>query len=162
MKLHLGCGRKKLPGWINCDLANNAYGVRPDVAADLRALPFDADTARTIMAIHVWEHFYLHEIDDIIEEWKRVMVPGGRLILEMPCLDKVARFLSTGKVHPALTLWALYGDPSTIQSEADLHKWCWSMGQIENFLAYHGFHQIEFKEPRYHRPERDMRIEAVK
>jgi predicted SAM-dependent methyltransferase len=154
VKLNLGC--------VNVDFPDNAYDSKPDVETDIRELPFEDNYADEIMAIHVWEHFYLREVDEIITEWKRVLKPGGKLILEMPCLDKVLAWFSCKDVNPQMTLWPLYGDPSTHKSEADLHKWCWSMNQIIGFLEAHDFKDIEAKEPQFHVKQRDMRIEAVK
>jgi predicted SAM-dependent methyltransferase len=162
IKLNLGCGRKIIEGYVNVDFPDNAYGTKPDVETDIRKLPFEDNYADEIMAIHVWEHFYLNEVDEIIEEWKRVLKPGGKIILEMPCLDKVSYFIAQGSKDPRLTLWPLYGDPSTHKSEADLHKWCWSIVMLIKFLTQHGFKDVISDEPMFHVKQRDMRIEAVK
>ncbi len=41
IKLNIGCGAKKWPGFVNVDLANNWTDVPPDVVADVtKPLPF--------------------------------------------------------------------------------------------------------------------------
>ena len=162
MRLNLGCGKRILKDYVNVDFPSNAYESTPDVATDIRKLPFEDNSVDEIMAIHVWEHFYLNEVNEVIEEWKRVLNPGGKLVLEMPCLDKVVEFLKQGVTHPQLTIWPLYGDPSTHKSEADLHKWCWGINALTRFLEKHGFKDIKSEEPHYHIKERDMRITAIK
>jgi predicted SAM-dependent methyltransferase len=156
MKLHLGCGRKKLEGWVNCDL----YGSEMDM--DIRSLPFNDNEADEIMAIHVCEHFYVHDIANVLKEWRRVLRPQGQLILELPCLDKViAHFLHGSAAN--MTLWPLYGDPNTHKDgEPALHKWCWSRIAFTKLLEEAGFTDITEETPHYHQPTRDMRFVCTK
>lgn len=156
MKLHLGCGRRKLEGWINCDLHDS------DLDFDIRVLPFEDDSADEIMAIHVCEHFYKHDLLNVLIEWRRVLKPNGNIILELPCLDRVlSHFLTGGGDN--MTLWALYGDPSTHKDgEPALHKWCWSKYAFKKVLEEAGFKEITEETPHYHVPSRDMRFVAIK
>lgn len=156
MRLHLGCGKKKLEGWINCDLHDS------DMDMDIRKLPFEDNSAEEIMAIHVCEHFYVHDILDVLREWHRVLKPGGMIALELPCLDKViAHFLNGSPAN--MTLWPLYGDPHTHKDgEPALHKWCWSMISFHRLLEQAGFTEIKEETPHYHVPSRDMRFVATK
>jgi predicted SAM-dependent methyltransferase len=156
MKLHLGCGRKKLEGWINCDL----YGS--DMDMDIRSLPFDDNSADEIMAIHVLEHFYKHDILNVLIEWHRVLKVGGKLVAELPCLDRVLSHFLNGS-SDNLTLWALYGDPGTHKDgEPALHKWCWSKKAFKGLLEQAGFTEITEETPHFHVPSRDMRFVATK
>jgi predicted SAM-dependent methyltransferase len=161
LKLHLGCGKKILEGWTNCDIADNAYDTQPDVACDITKLPFDDNSADEIMAIHVFEHFYLKDVDGVLAEWKRVLKDGGKLVLEMPCFNKVLHWLRQDKLDPRLTMFPLYGDPGTHKGEHDLHKWCWSMEEIKGLLEGNGFKDVEILEPEYHVKQRDMRVMAI-
>jgi predicted SAM-dependent methyltransferase len=156
VKLHLGCGRKKLDGWVNCDL----YGS--DLNIDIRTLPFPDGVIDEIMAIHVCEHFYVHDIGKVLKEWRRVLKDGGKLIIELPCLDKViAHFINGGPAN--MTLWPLYGDPNTHKDgEPALHKWCWSLKAFRMLLEEAGFTEITEETPHFHVPSRDMRFVCVK
>lgn len=158
MKLHLGCGKKILDGWVNCDI-QNGDGVH---VMDLRELPFDDNSADEIMAIHVCEHFYKHDLPNVLKEWHRVLKPEGLIALELPCLDRVlSHFMNGGPEN--MTLWALYGDPRThIDGEPSLHKWCWSKSAFRELLKEAGFIDITSEAPHYHQPSRDMRFVATK
>jgi len=157
MNLHLGCGKKILPGYINVDATCG------DVVGDIRDLSaYEDNSVDEILAVHVWEHFWLNEISKIAKEWYRVLVPGGKLILEMPCKEKVFYLIRNGVEKPNLTLWAMFGDPNTIRSEQDLHKWLWSFPDVRLTLSYAGFNEITLLEPQYHVAIRDMRVEAIK
>lgn len=156
MKLHLGCGRKKWPGYVNCDLSGS------DMDCDIRFLPFDDDTAEEIAAIHVVEHFFITEIAGILAEWRRVLKPAGRLVIELPCWDKVQALVSAGAPEN-MTRWALYGEPKTHKDGIPaLHKWCWSRGEMAGILEHVGFTGVQEETPLFHQPARDMRFIAVK
>jgi ubiquinone/menaquinone biosynthesis C-methylase UbiE len=156
MKLNLGCGSKKIPGFIGVDIKS------ADVVADIRKLPFDDDSADEIMAIHVCEHLPVREILSVIREWRRVLKPGGVMALELPCLDKVLEHFAKGSPEN-FTLWALYGDPSTHKDGFPAyHKWAWSREQFSFMLHGAGMKEIREETPHYHVPSRDMRFVCTK
>lgn len=156
MKLHLGCGRKKWDGFVNCDLSGS------DVDCDIRILPFDDDLADEIHAIHVVEHFFITEIQDVLAEWRRVLKPGGILAIELPCWDKVVEHIRKGSPDN-FTRWPLFGEPSTHKDGVPaLHKWCYSTEEMRRLLDFCGYRNITLETPRYHQPTRDMRYVACK
>lgn len=157
MRLHLGCGKRRWQGWVNID-AQDA-----DVCCDIRSLPYEDDSADEIAAIHVFEHFYLKEAPKVLQEWHRVLKPGGWLVLELPCLDSMLNYvLQTKHIDGQMFLWGLYGDPSTHRSELDLHKWAWTRKALQGALEDAGFRTVDFETPQYHVPSRDMRAVAKK
>jgi predicted SAM-dependent methyltransferase len=82
IKLHLGCGKKILPGFINIDiLPSPGLGVR----ADLRHLPLASETADRIYSCANIEHFGRKEWISVLREWSRVLKPGG--ILQISTMD---------------------------------------------------------------------------
>ena len=83
-RLHLGCGRNILPGWVNLDLLPGA-GV--DVAADLdrcgeTPLPFATDTFDEFLASHLFEH--LRNPLPFMQELHRVAKPGATAVFRTP------------------------------------------------------------------------------
>lgn len=81
-KLHLGCGLRATPGWINIDAFDQA-GV--DVRWDLRdPLPMESGVAKLIYSEHVLEHFEFDEANALIREMFRVLSAGGRVRLGVP------------------------------------------------------------------------------
>lgn len=161
VNLHLGCGGKRWDGFINVDMATGA-----DVVADLKKLPFDDNYADMAIAVHVFEHFYYWDAFTALKEWKRVLKPGGKLVLELPSMNKVFFYISEcirlkepmvlQKVH--LALW---GDPNWQRPEM-CHRWGWSKEDLQAALTECGFKGITHEIPRYHMKSRDMRIEAYK
>lgn len=157
IKLNLGCGKSYLQGWINVDVST-AYKV--DQCADLRQLPFPDGYADEIMAIHVIEHFYRWEVDDLLREWFRVLKPGGKLILECPDLNKAIRNILEGQPDQ-MGMWALYGDWNH-KDPLMMHKHGWSAKALSEVLGK--FSEVVAQKPaQYHKKDlRDMRIEAIK
>lgn len=158
MKLHLGCGSKRWPGFINIDIP----GSGADVECDIRRLPYDDNSVEQIHAIHVFEHLYYQEAVKVLSEWLRVLQPGGMLALELPCWDKVADLIKQGETRPQLVRWPLHGDPGTHRGEADVHKWCWSVDELAGALSRAGYQRARVMEPQFHVAVRDMRLEAYK
>ena len=79
--LDVGCGINKYPGAIGIDWNPR---TRADLIADLDHFPWPlADNSfREIRAIHVIEH--VADVIRTIEEFHRLLVPGGRAIIVTP------------------------------------------------------------------------------
>lgn len=166
VKLNLGAGAKRYPGFISVDLADNWCKTPPDIVADVfKTLPFDDGYADEVHAYHVFEHTYRYQADAVLKDWVRVLKPGGLMVIEVPCLDKIisifAACMEEGKAPPtALTMWGLFGDPKW-KNPAMCHHWCYSVAELSWMMESQGL-TVEVKEPLTHRPERDMRIEGRK
>src|SRR5437763_16362140 len=83
-KLHLGCGRTIMPGWVNLDLA---AGPGVDVVADLdrcpeQPLPFADATLDECLASHLFEHF--HHPLPFMQEPHRIAKPGASAVFRVP------------------------------------------------------------------------------
>lgn len=167
IKLNLGSGAKPLAGFINVDLPSNWASTVPDVEADVsKPLPFPDNYADEIHAYHLLEHFYYWQAPEILREWLRVLKPGGLLVLELPCLDKIVMIfahalIENTKADPRLTMWGLFGDPK-YKNEAMCHHWCYSADELAMGLEICGYTDIEQHEPKTHQPARDMRMIARK
>jgi predicted O-linked N-acetylglucosamine transferase (SPINDLY family)/predicted SAM-dependent methyltransferase len=87
-KLHIG-GTAHHPDW---EVLNIQAGDHVDHVGDARNLSrFDDGTFSEIYASHVLEHFdYVGEMDAVLEEWHRVLKPGGRIFISVPDLDTLA------------------------------------------------------------------------
>jgi predicted SAM-dependent methyltransferase len=84
-QLHLGCGTKYLPGFLNIDgnLLNKI-----DVWLDVRnGLPFRSGSVDSIYSTHMFEHFYPDELKRLLQECVRVLKSGGGIRLIVPSLE---------------------------------------------------------------------------
>lgn len=160
--LHIGSGKIRWPQWVNVDFDD----ARADVNANVMNLPFSANHADRVCGVHIFEHLYRWDVEDALEEWRRVLKPGGKLILELPCMDKVInhifRAFSAGvSPSPVMSWLPIWGDPKYQRPEM-LHRWGYFKGDMVKLLTDAGFEQVTDEEPRYHFKDRDMRFTAVK
>lgn len=142
------------------------HSASADIHCDLRKLDIASDSADAVAAIHVLEHFYEWEAFDLLTEWRRVLKPGGKMILELPCMDKIFAYISRSAekkepLHPFMTLNAMWGDPK-YKHEAMCHKWGYFKNTLQALLENVGMKNVQFTKPRYHFPFRDMRVECQK
>lgn len=109
MNLHLGCGRIKLPDFINIDIRQTEAA---DLIENIAELPsFKNDSVSLIYASHVLEHFGRLEYLEVLKRWYEVLSEGGKLRLSVPDLKKV--FYQYSKGMPLKDLWGfLYGGQS--------------------------------------------------
>lgn len=169
MKLNIGCGNKRLPGYTGVDVEASRSGV--DIVAKADAIPLADNSVGEILAIHLWEHFYLWECPKVLLEWRRILRPGGLLVLELPDLVKAAKNLldqeagvGTWPKPDQQSMWAIYGDPTT-NDPFMTHQWGWSPRSLSEFLKRHGFTGVVQCPTQWHpagREHRDMRLEAYK
>lgn len=85
LKLNLGCGDTRLPGYLNVD----KYGTfGPDVLADLEAVPwpFEENSVADIQLIHALEHMgqTTEQFLTIMKEMHRVCRHGARITIKVP------------------------------------------------------------------------------
>lgn len=166
MKLNLCCGNKHIDGFVNIDFPDDWHLIAPDVSMNLREpLPYDDGSADEIHCFHGFEHFYRFEADEILEDWTRVLKPGGLMVLEVPCLDKIIGIFNAGiqkgvAAPENLTMGGLYGDLSQ-RSEAMCHRWCYSIAELKDMMESCGM-EVEIKPTQTHISVRDMRLEGRK
>lgn len=168
VKLNVGCGKRIMDGWTNCDIARDLEAPRaPEILCDARSIPLPAACADVLMAIHVFEHFPRWDAEAVLAEWKRLLKPGGQLILELPNLVKCCEnYLSGrargGKDPDQLARWGIYGDPRT-SNPYMCHPWGWAPDELIDLLQLAGFAEAQERPTEFHpagRNHRDMRIEA--
>jgi len=82
VKIEIGCGdRKRDPDAIGIDILDtSATDIVGDALEVLRALP--GESVKAITSFHVFEH--LQDIQEIIAEVERVLVPGGEMLVVVP------------------------------------------------------------------------------
>jgi len=82
MKLHIGCGKKYLPGYKHLDVIDYKH---VDYVCDARHLVMiENETVSEIYACHILEHVERNEVPEVLREWNRVMKSGGTIRIAVP------------------------------------------------------------------------------
>jgi len=82
IKLNLGCGTNKLPGWVNID---SVAEFKPDLVHDLSdPLPYQDLSVDEVLAEDLLEHFDKYTRYFFSIEMTRVLKIGGKIIVQVP------------------------------------------------------------------------------
>jgi len=137
MRLNIGCGDKKMTGYINIDIRPE---VDPDILLDIEKIPYDFDTSSidVIKAIDVVEHISHHNAVKVLKEWYRILKNDGELIIRMPCMDRIITDVVSGGL---LSDWwqlsyHLFGGQDYPENT---HKLIFTKSEIKRVLAEIGF-----------------------
>jgi len=126
--LHLGCGEKYLPGFVNVD-ANPLRKI--DLWLDVRCgLPFPANSVASIYSTHMIEHLYPDELEALLQECVRVLRAGAGLRIIVPSLRNAIRAYQENKID-----WFPASFPRAFDSIG---------GRLSNFLFCDGQHRTAF------------------
>jgi SAM-dependent methyltransferase len=122
LKLHIGCGRGHLQGWVNIDVFPAPLAMNV-----LWGLPFADQSARHVFVSHLLEHlYYPNDVGPFLAELRRVLAPGGVVRFVVPdiaqCIDAYEK-----------------KDESFFASRRETWSWWGERGtRLEEFLAYAG------------------------
>lgn len=103
LRLHLGAGYRRLPGFVHVDKRPE---TEPDILADVANVSGIGDnSAEIIYACHLLEHIPRPKVQEVLAEWRRVLAPGGVLRLSVPDFAKLAELY----FEDGVSLWRLLG-----------------------------------------------------
>jgi predicted SAM-dependent methyltransferase len=104
--LHVGCGPKHdfslYPAFKSARWREIRLDIDPAVAPDIVASITNMATVASASVEVVWsshnlEHLYDHEIPRALREFRRVLKPGGALLLVVPDFLRVAELFASGR-----------------------------------------------------------------
>ena len=87
LKLHLGCGKRFIPGYVHIDVVD--YPHIDHVTSIDNLSMFQDNTVDVIYNCHVLEHFKRQDVLRVLREWNRVLKKGGMLRTAVPDFEKL-------------------------------------------------------------------------
>jgi predicted SAM-dependent methyltransferase len=95
LRLNLGCGPNREPGWVNID----AFDKGADLHLDLREdLPFADGSVDVIYSEHFFEHLdYPRDVVHLLSEARRVLMPGGLFSVGVPRIENALGDYASGR-----------------------------------------------------------------
>lgn len=138
-KVHLGCGKRCLPGYVHVDLSPYAH---VDYVHDIRTLPMFADSSiETIYASHTLEYFSREETTSVLAEWWRVLCLGGTLRLAVPDFEALLYVYSKTKDISKI-LGPIYGIWQVDKTTTVQHNIGYDFKSISDILIKNGFGDV--------------------
>jgi len=160
LKLHLGCGKVHIPGFVNIDqYDNDSVNVVDDVK---KLSKFQSNSVDLIYAAHVLEHFTRWEYKDVLRRWKELLKPNGILRIAVPDFEVISKYYiktkdiightETGspKSCPNLIMPQLRDDVAKKKgSNNSIKSWDWSI--ISGFISLFNQKVVEIKEYKHYK-----------
>lgn len=141
--LNLGCWHREIPGWVHVDLCDLPHIDFKSNINDLHM--FEDKSVDLIYSSHSFEYFDIKEAPDVLNEWHRVLKPGGMLRLAVPDFDSLINLYKlTGDINSILG--PLFGrmQIETKSSKKTLfHKTVYTFISLKNLLESNGFQGVE-------------------
>jgi predicted SAM-dependent methyltransferase len=127
MKLNLGGGNQKIPGFVNVDRLNGQ---------EVFPLPAYADgSVDEIRASHILEHFGHREVPEVLTEWVRVLKPNGVMRIAVPDFDYIVQH-RTDELPIESYLMGGQNDDN------DYHRSVYSERKLRDLMEYIGLTDI--------------------
>lgn len=143
LKLNLGCGNRKIHGFVNIDARPD---VCPDVVLDVTSVSSVYSDVDLIYACHVLEHFSnkqsCHSTKtwrDVLTDWYAALAPGGKLRLSVPDFQRVCEHYIESKDLDTL-IHLLYGGQ---KYDFDFHFHTWDFVTLKRDLLSVGFKDVQ-------------------
>ena len=138
-KLHLGCGKRFIPGYMHLDLARFDHIDIFTSADDLSMI--DNETVDEIYACHLLGYFDLFEAKNVLKEWNRVLVKGGRLRLSVTNFDALLKIYNKTQNIKKI-LGPLFGR-MPLNENTIYHRTTYNRFILEEVLTETNFHKIK-------------------
>lgn len=140
MKLHLGCGKRYIPGFIHIDIGNYEH---LDFKHSIDKLIFiENDSVDYIYASHVLDYFNKEKVYYVLKEWHRVLKVGGMLRFAVPDFKALCELYSSDESHMSFISGVLAGKMIS-DSEFIYHKSFYDFKLLSSTLSLCCFKDIK-------------------
>lgn len=144
-ELHLGCGKRYIPGFIHVDIADYPH---IDYKRDISDLSiFSNESVDLIYCCHALEYFDREEAQQkVLPEWYRVLKCGGILRLAVPDFEAIVKvYLKYKDLDHQGILGPLYGRMAINTPEGEriiYHKTVYDFNSLKKLLESVGFQNV--------------------
>lgn len=141
IRLNIGAGTVPVDGFINIDM----HVKEGNVIMDAKRLEYDNDSVDEIYSSHLLEHFagsqQNMEVLEVMQEWFRVLKPGGLIRIEVPNLEWCVRnwLDQTEEQRWCFALNTIFGMQT---NPGEYHKTGFSEKHLRCFFRRAGFANI--------------------
>jgi len=105
-KVHLGCGERRLPGFINVDARESSC---TDLVCDMNSLPFEDNSIDLFYLCHSLEHISMHNVQSLLQMLNKMLKPLGRIYISVPDFSVLSSLYLSGRVPLTSIVRAIHG-----------------------------------------------------
>lgn len=138
MKLELGAGYRPTDGFVHNDI-NPGEDIEIVGPAEMICELVGEEKCEEIRATHLLEHFSFTETTNVLREWKRALVPGGLLYIEVPNLAWQTRAHANGEIDDEQAVYYIYGEQDY---EGNFHYAAFTPALLGKRLREAGFENV--------------------
>lgn len=136
MKLHLGCGKKYIPGYVHIDAVPHDH---VDHIACVDNLSFiENNSVEVVYTCHVLEHFKRRQTLQVLKEWYRVLKPEGILRIAVPDFEAICKVYEKYK-DLSLVIGPLFGRQDYLYN---IHYNMFDFNSLNKTLNEAGFNKV--------------------
>lgn len=143
LKIHLGGGKRNIPGFINVDLAKFSH---IDYRHRIDKLPmFKSNSVELIYTCGAFEYFDREEAPAVLKEWRRVLKKGGVLRISVPNFESIVKVYlkyknldGRGILGPIFGRWPIPGTNKIVYQ-----KTVYDFKSLKNLLEKNGFKNVK-------------------
>jgi len=143
MKLHLGCGKRFIPGFAHVDAIEFPHVDHVTSIDDLSM--FEDNSIDLIYCCHVLEHFRRNKVIPVLKEWRRVLKKEGILRISVPDFEILCQiYLTTININ--LVIGPIVGKQNYLYN---FHYNIFDFLSLKNALVKAGFvkmHRYNWRE----------------
>ena len=131
MKLDIGCGTKCLEGYTPID---------NKVGREAFPLSLPSDSVEAIHCSHLLEHFSHRQSLDVLNEWVRVLQPGGTCQIAVPNFNKIIEVYQSSEAgkYP-IEMYCMGGQVD----DYDIHMSLWTEDKLRDLMKKAGLTDIK-------------------
>lgn len=171
VRLHIGCGSRIFDGYINID--GDYMSGTPGVVIHDITVPFSLpdNSVDEILSVHVIEHIMRDRVPGIMQEWLRILKPGGFVAVEWPDFLKMCQevvknpnclnFDSDRRLQKR-TILGIFGDNLRYPDPVMWHKWGYSVDSLSKLFQSVGYSRIKIEDNLHSKTMNDSRVVAYK
>ena len=146
IKIHLGCGKKYLPGFIHIDIDKHPH-IDHNSNIDNLCM-FEDNSVDLIYTCHAFEYYDRDQTKEVLKEWHRVLKPKGILRIAVPDFEGITNvYIKYNNLDHQGILGPLFGkwkiNPNSEKPEYIYHKTTYDFKSLKKVLEENSFEDIK-------------------
>jgi predicted SAM-dependent methyltransferase len=139
--IHLGCGEKRLPGFVNVDARESAY---TDLVCDINNLPFEDNSVDLFYMCHSLEHIPIYGVQPLLKKLHSMLRPSGLIYISVPDFAILSSLYLSNRVPLASIVRAIHGGQ---EYPGNTHYMSYDRQLLQAILQGSGFSEIRHYNP---------------